>query len=134
MSDNLERRVTLRLFPSNPRYDGEVVAIPVEYGIKLPIRAKNLRTRGEVIFTPQGQVIFDHAIAKVRPAPGEEGRFEFVESDGVDEERIGGGRREFRVQPGGVAGVWPRETQTDRFLHAGRRFLRLEIASLLTDG
>jgi hypothetical protein len=133
MSDNLERRVRLLLFPSNPRFSGEVVEIPVEYGVKLPIRAKNLRLRGEVIFTPQGQVIFDHAVAKVRPAPDSSERFEFVESDGIDEEQSGGGRREFRVQPGGVAGVWPRETQTDRFLHEGRRFLRLEVASLLTD-
>lgn len=134
MADGLERRVSLRLFPSNPRSDGEVVEIPVTHGVKLAIHAKNTRHRGDVLFTPQGDVVFAHNIAKVRPAPEQEMRFEFVESDGLDDEGAPDRRRTVRVQPGGVAGLWPQETKTDRIMHSGRRFLRLEVASVLAEG
>ena len=134
MIDGLERRVTLKLFPSSPKTPGEVIEIPVEFGVTLAIHAKNSIPRGEVMFTPQGDVVFSHDIAKVRPAPAEEGRFEFVDSDGLEEEGAPDRRRSFRVQPGGIAGLWPRETITDRIMHAGRRFLRLEISSVLVDG
>jgi len=131
MLGDLERRVTLKLFPSNPRREGEVVEIPVTYGIKLPIHAKNTRHLGDAMFTPQGDVVFPHDIAKVRPAPGEEARFEFVDTDGLEDGGVPNRRRTIRVQPGGVAGLWPKETGTDRIVYGGRRFLRLEITSVL---
>lgn len=134
MADGLERRVSLILFPSNPRRDGETVEIPVTYGVKLAIHAKNTRRLGEVMFTPQGDVVFPDNVAKVRPAPGEERRFEFVELDGLEEEEVLNRRRSVRVQPGGIAGVWPRETATARIMHNGRRFLRLEVTSVLQEG
>lgn len=133
MADGFERRVTLRLFPSNPRHEGEVVELPVAHGIKLPIKAKNTRHRGDVICTPQGQLVFTHDIAKVRPAPFDAARFEFVESDGLDEEGAPNRKRTYRVQPGGVAGLWPQETTTDRIVHDGRRFLRMEVVAVLDE-
>lgn len=133
MSDGLERRVTLTLFPSSPRVPGETVEIPVEYGVKLAIHAKNTKHRGSVIFTPQGQVIFQHDIAKVRPAPGGEVNFQFVDTDGLEDEGLPDRRRMFRLQPGGILGLWPRENQTDRIMYGGRRFLRLEAAAIIAE-
>lgn len=133
MADGLERRVTLKLFPSNPRIHGEVVEIPVTQGIKLPIHAKNTRHLGDVLFTPQGDVVFAHNIAKIRPAPFDAERFEFVESDGLEDEGAPNRRRSIRVHPGGVAGLWPQETGTDRIVHGGRRFLRLEVVNVLSE-
>ena len=65
MIDGLERRVTLKLFPSSPKTPGEVIEIPVEFGVTLAIHAKNSTRRGKVMFTPQGDVVFSHDIAKL---------------------------------------------------------------------
>ncbi len=133
MSDGVERRVTLKLFPSNPKTPEEVVEIPVEQTLQLSIHAKNTSHRGDVRFTPQGRVIFHHNIAKVRPAPSEATSFSLVESDGLDESGDPHRERTFRLKPGGVLGLWPQETKTDRIMYQGRRFLRLEASAMIAE-
>jgi len=97
----------------------------------LQIIAKNGAQRGTVRISPGGNIDFPNDKARVRPSPFFAQAFEFVDGDGWEDGPKDVGHRHLRVCLGGVAGLWPQEQSVDRISYKGRRFLFVEVASVL---